>query len=50
MLPVKILDGGLFDPFPFFQNVLSSSEVDIPRREVVQALIQAFVFIIFEED
>ena len=49
MLQATILDGELFDPFPFFKNGLSSSEVDIRRREVVQALMQAFVVISFDE-
>ena len=50
MLQATILDGDLFDPFPFFQNGLSSSEVDIRRREIVQALMRAFVVIVFDED
>lgn len=49
MLQASILDGELFDPFPFFQIGLSSSEVDIRWREVVQALMQAIVVIISQE-
>jgi hypothetical protein len=49
MLQATILDGKLFDPFPFFKNGLSSSEVDIRRREVVQALMQTFVVISCDE-
>ena len=49
ILQATILDGDLFDLFPFFQNGLSSSEVDIRRREIVQALMQAFVVIVFDE-
>ncbi len=49
MLQATILDGDFFDPFPFFQNVLRSSEVDIRRREIVEALMQAFVVIAFNE-
>jgi hypothetical protein len=49
MLQVSILDCELFDPFPFFKNVLSSSEVDIGRREIVQVLLQVLVVISFNE-
>lgn len=49
MLQATILDGKLFDPFPFFKNFLSSCEVDIGRREVVQALMHASVVIVFDE-
>jgi len=50
MLQASILDDVLFNPFPFFQNVLSSSKVDIHLREIVKALMQAFVVVVFDED
>jgi len=42
MLQATILDGELFDLFPFFHNSFSSPEVDIRRWEVVRALKLAF--------
>ena len=49
MLQATILDGALFERFSSFQNGPSSSEVDIRRREVVQALMQALIVIVFDE-
>ena len=34
---------------PFFENGLSTSEVDISRREGVEALMQALVVIVCDE-
>ena len=39
MLQATILDCSFLDPFPFFQDGLSSSKVDIRRGEIVQALM-----------
>jgi hypothetical protein len=50
MLHATIFLGEPFDRFHFFRNGRPSSEVDIRRREIVQALMQAFVVIVFHED
>ncbi len=50
MLQAASLDCLLFDAFPFFQNGLSSSEVDIRWREIVQALMVALVIIMLDEE
>ena len=50
MLQAAILDGDFFDPFPFFKNGLCFFEVDSSRRHIVQALMKAFVVIVFDKD
>lgn len=49
MLQATIVDCKLFDPFPFLQNGLTSSEVDIRRGEIVQALMQSSKIVIVNE-
>jgi hypothetical protein len=49
MLQATIVDRELFDPFPFLQNLLTSSKVDVCRREVVQALMQTAMIVVFHE-
>ena len=41
MLQAPVFDGLSFDPFSFQQDGLATSEVDIGRREIVQALVVA---------
>jgi hypothetical protein len=47
MLQAAGLDGLSFDPFSFYQNGFSASEVDIGGRELVEALVVAPVWICF---
>ena len=49
MLQATIFDGYLFDPFPFFQNSLSSTEIDICWCEIAKALVQTPVVVVFDE-
>ena len=42
-------DGLLFDPFSLFQDGLAAPEVDIRRREVLQALVIASVVVMLDE-
>ena len=42
-------DGLSFDPFSLFQNGLATPEVDVSRREVLQALVIAPVIIVVDE-
>jgi hypothetical protein len=50
MLQTAILDCELFDLFPFLQNGFPPSIVYISQREIVQALVQTFVVVVFDED
>ena len=38
-----------FDPFSLFQNGFIPSEVDVRRRDVVQALMVALVVVVIDE-
>ena len=38
-----------FDPFPLLSNGFVTSEVDVRRRDVVQALVVALVIIMIDE-
>ncbi len=49
MLQASILDCELFDPFSFLQYGLTSSKIDVRRREVVQALVQTPMIVVFHE-
>ena len=42
-------DGFPFDPFSLFQNGLAAPEVDIGRREVLQALMIALMVVVLDE-
>ena len=42
-------DGLSFDPFSLFQNGLAAPEVDVGRREVLQALVVAPMVVVFDE-
>lgn len=47
MLQASVIDSELFDPFPFLQNGLSSSIVDICRCEIAKALVQKPIVVVF---
>jgi hypothetical protein len=49
MLQASILDCELFEPFPFLQYGLTSSKMDVRRCEVVQALVQTPMIVVFHE-
>jgi hypothetical protein len=49
MLQATIVDRELFDPFPFLQDLLTSSKVDVCRREVVEALMQTAMIVVFHK-
>jgi hypothetical protein len=49
VLQATILDGGSFDPFSFQQDGLSSAEVDVGWREIVQALVIAAMIVVIDE-
>jgi len=38
-----------FDPFSLFQNGFVTSEVDVRRRDVVQALMTALMVVVIDE-
>jgi hypothetical protein len=44
-----VLDRASFDPFSAEQDGLPSSEVDIGRREIVQALMIALMVVVIDE-
>jgi len=39
----------LFDPFALFQNGFVSAEVDVGRRDVVEALMDALVIVVIDK-
>jgi len=45
----SVLDGFAFDPFSFQQDGLTASEVDIGRRQIVDALVVAQVIVVGDE-
>lgn len=45
----KILAGKLFEPFPYFRNGLHPPKANFGQRELIQAFIQSFIFIVFDE-
>ena len=50
MLQAAILDCLFLDFFPFSENVFVTSEVDVCRSDVVQALVIAVVVVVIDED
>ena len=44
-----MLDGFSFDLFPPFENGLAAPEVDVSRRQVVQALVVSTVVVVLDE-
>jgi hypothetical protein len=49
MLQASLLDGQSFDPFALQEDSLAAAEVDVGRREVVDALVIAAVVIVVDE-
>ena len=39
----------LFDPFALFQNGFVPAEVDVGRRDVVEALMEALVIVVIDK-
>src|SRR6056300_717623 len=50
MLQAAILDCLFLDLFPFSENVFVTSEVDVCRSDVVQALVIAVIVVVIDED
>src|SRR5262249_22599354 len=49
MQAASLLDGFSFDLFPTFKNGLTAPEVDVSRRQVVQALVISTVVVVPDE-
>ncbi len=49
VLQAPVLDGLLFDPFPFQQDGLAAPKVDIGGREIIQALVIMLVIVVLDE-
>jgi hypothetical protein len=49
MHAASLLDGFSFDLFPPFENGLAAPEVDVSRRQVVQALVVSTVAVVADE-
>ena len=49
MLQAAILDCLFLDLFPFSENVFVTSEVDVCRSDVVQAIVISVVVIVIDE-
>src|SRR5215831_15542217 len=49
MQAASLLDGFSFDLFPPFENGLTAPEVDVSRRQVVQALVVSTVVVVADE-
>src|SRR5499427_9336384 len=49
MQAASLLDGFSFDLLPPFENDLAAPEVDVSRRQVVQALVVSTVVIVADE-
>ena len=45
----SLFDGFPFDAFPPLENGRSSSEVNVDRRQVVQALVIALIVVVLDE-
>ena len=45
----SVLDGFAFDPFSFQQDGLTAAEVEVGRRQVVNALVVAQVIVVGDE-
>ena len=48
-MQASVLDGFAFDPFSFQQDGLTASEVDVGRRQIVDALVVAQVIVVGDE-
>ena len=49
MLQSSVFDGFAFDPFALKQDGLAASEVDIGRRQVLQAFMVAPAIVVIDE-
>ena len=49
MQAASLFDGLSFDGFPSFEYVQSSAEVDVSRRQVVQALVVSAIVVVVDE-
>ena len=49
MVQAPIFDSLSFDPFTLLDDGLRSAEVDIGRRDVVQALVVALMVVVLDE-
>src|ERR1700746_3386421 len=49
MQAASLFDGFSFDLFPPFENDLTAPEVDVSRRQVVQALVVSTVVVVADE-
>src|SRR5258708_12358043 len=49
MQAASLFDGFSFDLFPPFENGLTAPEVDVSRRQVVQALVVSGVVVVLDE-
>jgi hypothetical protein len=49
VLQASLGDGVAFDPFPLFDDRLGAAEVDIGRRQVIDALVIALVIVMIDK-
>ena len=49
VLQAAIGDGLSFDPFPFDEDGVASSEVDVSRGEILEALVVAAMVVVLDE-
>ena len=49
MQQASVCDGLSFDPFPFDEDCLTASEVDVGRRQIAEALVVAQVIVVSDE-
>ena len=49
MLQAALFDGVAFDPFSLQQDGLAAPEVDVGRREIVEALVIAAMIVVLDE-
>ena len=50
VLQAAIVDGVAFDPFPFHEDGLAASEVDVGRSEIADAFVIAQMIVMLHED
>jgi hypothetical protein len=49
VVQASVLDGFAFDPFSFQQDGLTAPEVDVGRRQIVDALVVAQMIVVGDE-
>ena len=49
VLQAPLLDGVLFDPFALLQDLVTAPEVDVSRRQVLQAFVVAVMIVVIDE-